>query len=82
MAQADGRIVGVGSCRIGPGWEFSVFRNNVDGSQDLSFGAEGQVVTLISGGEDHANCVTLQGDGKIIVGGEAGGQFALVRYYP
>ncbi|WP_326719998.1 calcium-binding protein [Streptomyces sp. NBC_00243] len=70
--QADGRIVTVGA-RQDPDTfyaDFSVMRHNVDGSVDTTFGGgDGEVLTDFEQGEDRAQGVTLQPDGKIVVVG-------------
>ncbi|MFI7412182.1 calcium-binding protein [Streptomyces sp. NPDC049627] len=70
--QPDGRIVSVG-------WEqdpanldseFALTRHNSDGSVDTSFGGgDGEVLTDFEGGEDVAQGVAVQSDGKIVVVG-------------
>ncbi|WP_218109981.1 delta-60 repeat domain-containing protein [Oligoflexus tunisiensis] len=88
MAQAvaiapDGKIVvaGVTGTFLA---DFAVARYHRDGSLDTSFGGDGTVVTDI-GGQDSANAVLIQPDGKILVagGGWTSGphvNFTLVRY--
>lgn len=70
--QADGRIVTVGA-RQDPDTfyaDFSVMRHNADGSVDTTFGGgDGEVLTDFEQGEDRAQGVTLQPDGKIVVVG-------------
>ena len=57
------------------------------GDLDTSFGVGGKVITDFVG-EENANAVALQPDGKIVVAGRAGdpsigsGNFALARYHP
>ena len=88
-AQPDGKVVVVGVAGMVDGvifgpddGEFGVIRYNPDGSLDTSFGSGGKVRTLIRGccGVNRAKAVRIQADGKIVVVGEAGGDFALVRY--
>ncbi len=59
--------------------EFFVARFNSDGTQDMSFGAAGYVLTQV-GQQDYAAGVVIQSDGKIVAAGTADEQFALVRY--
>ncbi|WP_369250005.1 calcium-binding protein [Streptomyces sp. R41] len=72
VAQPDGKIVTVGA-RQNPETfysDFSVMRHNADGSIDASFGGgDGEVLTNFEDGEDRAQGVTLQPDGKIVVVG-------------
>ncbi|HEV7731158.1 MAG TPA: hypothetical protein VGR62_03305 [Candidatus Binatia bacterium] len=49
------------------------------GSLDPDFGTGGVVTTEVPGSSS-ANAVTLQGDGKIVVAGNAGGDVAIARY--
>ncbi len=54
-----------------------------DGSLDLSFGNNGQVITDI-GGHDYCNAICIQPDGKILIGGTSFNgvkwTFTLIRY--
>lgn len=54
------------------------------GSVDTSFGAAGKIITEVGAGEDYANAVTVQADGKVIVAGSSRTNTAtvvsLVRY--
>lgn len=55
------------------------------GSLDTSFGTGGKVITSINNGADKAYSVTMQSDGKIIVGGmttsaSTGQDFVCIRY--
>jgi len=53
------------------------------GDLDLSFSADGKVVTNLTTGFDSANGIAVQADLKIVAAGQAagaGGRFALVRY--
>ena len=69
--QPDGRILMAGYS--GPlGFEdFVLARYNEDGSQDLSFGNNGTVITNISNNDkgDYCYSLALQPDGKIVIGG-------------
>lgn len=86
--QPDGRIVAVGTARVGSGLNFALARYNKDGSLDPTFGTNGMVTTDFGFGGDGAKAVALQPDGKILVAGFATpirGQlehFALARYNP
>jgi competence ComEA-like helix-hairpin-helix protein len=64
---------------------FALARYNTDGSPDTSFHEDGKVTTDLGGWRDFGHALTLQPDGKIVVGGEQwheGGtvDFALARY--
>jgi uncharacterized delta-60 repeat protein len=84
--QADGKIVVAGYSYNGSNDDFTVVRYNADGTRDVTFDADGKVSTDITGNiwGERANAVTIQPDGKILVGGstEPGSNtdFAIVRY--
>ncbi|WP_328836466.1 calcium-binding protein [Streptomyces europaeiscabiei] len=74
--QADGKIVSVGFEQdpVNLDAEFAVLRHNPDGSVDTSFGGtggggDGEVLTDFEGGDDVAQGVAVQPDGKIVVVG-------------
>ncbi|MEH1825775.1 MAG: DUF4347 domain-containing protein, partial [Nostoc sp.] len=73
--QADGKII-VGGVSNN---NFALVRYNSEGSLDTNFGSAGKVITDL-GSTDIAYSVTLQGDGKIILVGKRGNDFAVVRY--
>ncbi|MQA75431.1 MAG: hypothetical protein GEU88_13990 [Solirubrobacterales bacterium] len=82
--QADGKIVVAGATSLGDG-RFALARYNPDGSLDSSFSGDGKVTTDIGGGDDGANAVAIQADGKIVAAGNTafgGGNFGLARYNP
>ncbi|MCZ4608505.1 calcium-binding protein [Streptomyces sp. Lzd4kr] len=70
--QPDGKIVSVGWLQD-PEYldaEFVLTRHNSDGSVDTSFGGgDGEVVTDFENGNDVAQRVAIQPDGKIVVAG-------------
>ncbi|HEX9302837.1 MAG TPA: delta-60 repeat domain-containing protein, partial [Thermoanaerobaculia bacterium] len=86
--QLDGKIVVAGSIdtKSGTGDDFAVARVNSDGSLDKTFGSGGIVTTDFFGSGDVAWAVTLQPDGRIVVGGYAadslsvGPHFGVARY--
>ena len=83
--QPDGRIVVAGETG-GAFKDIAVVRYNRDGSIDETFGDGGGVVTDL-GGNDAANAVAVQPDGRIVVAGSGwtrgpGEDFVLVRYLP
>jgi uncharacterized delta-60 repeat protein len=59
--------------------DFALVRYNSDGSLDTSFDTDGKVTTDFGSGS-WGNSVTVQSDGKILVAGEGGDDFAVVRY--
>ena len=83
--QPDGKLL-VAGYAFGPGnSEFLVMRLNSDGSPDLSFGTNGITRTPVGAGEDIANAMVRQADGRIVLAGSmyaADGHrdFALARY--
>ena len=77
--QGDGKIVAVGYG--GTQRDFVLARYNPNGSLDSSFSGDGKQTTDF-GGTDVARGVALQGDGKIVVVGRAGGVDFSVRARP
>ncbi|MFI3137636.1 MAG: FG-GAP-like repeat-containing protein [Methylococcaceae bacterium] len=86
--QADGKILLGGysnNYHDSNGYDFALVRYNNDGSLDTSFDGDGKVTTDLGGSYDMSNSVTVQTDGKILLGGSSGSNydkknFALVRY--
>jgi serralysin len=81
--QADGKVVVAGAALNGA--RFAVLRYNVDGTPDLTFGGDGNVITDFTLRDDEANAVAIQADGKIVVAGEVGfgslnPKFGIARY--
>jgi uncharacterized delta-60 repeat protein len=62
--------------------DFAAIRYTRRGKPDTSFGEGGRVVTDLGSADDEASAVDVADDGAIVVGGTAGGDFALVRYLP
>ncbi len=72
--QPDGKIVVLGSSKIGLNTDFAIARYNSNGSFDTSFSDDGNVVLNIStstenGADDRPLSVALQLDGKIVGAG-------------
>lgn len=84
--QSDGKIVVAGSTNNGQKSDFALVRYNPDGSLDDMFNSDGIVKTSIGPGDDMANSIVVQSDGKIIAAGSTyngtNTDFALVRYLP
>lgn len=83
--QDDGKIVAAGYV-YDPfsSYDFAVARYTLSGTLDTTFGGTGVVTAAISTGRDYAYDVAIQGDGKIVVAGDAytsnSLDFAVVRY--
>jgi uncharacterized delta-60 repeat protein len=82
--QPDGRIVAAGDTRIvDVTSDVALARYNADGSRDTTFNGNGRVTADLSGYDDTAAALAIQGDGRIVAAGQAGFSsfdFALVRY--
>jgi uncharacterized delta-60 repeat protein len=80
----DGGLLAAGavSQSAGGDQEVALFRYLSNGALDASFGAGGRVSTTIGPGNDRADAIALQPDGRIVVAGvsEGNGDFALARY--
>ena len=75
VIQTDGKLVVAG----GSEGNFALARYTTGGGLDPSFSGDG-VQTTDFGVEDRATAVALQADGRIVVGGMSGDDFALARY--
>ena len=85
--QPDGNLVVAGRTNNGLDDDIAVARYKPDGSLDTSFNGTGKVTTAIGPGDDAANAVLVQPDGKLVVAGDSrdgggGLRIALVRYNP
>jgi uncharacterized delta-60 repeat protein len=88
--QSNGKIIAAGAVTFGiNGSNFALTRYESDGSLDTTFGpnANGRTfLDIVPQGEDQANDVALQIDGRIVVGGftgsfsNNGATFALARF--
>ena len=83
--QSDGKIVAAGFTRLGSFYsDFAIVRYTADGTVDTTFGGGlGVAVVDFAGGNDWANGVAIQADGKIVAAGVTTSQniraFGLVR---
>lgn len=77
--QGDGSIV-VAGVTVGNTANIALARLTSSGGPDVGFGNSGKVTTSVSAGDDGAWAVLVQGDGRIVVAGDADGDFVLVRY--
>ncbi|HQH86392.1 MAG TPA: tandem-95 repeat protein, partial [Anaerolineaceae bacterium] len=82
--QADGKIVAAGYASNGSNDDFALARYNPDGSLDTTFSGDGLLTTAFGSGNDGADAVAVQADGKIVAAGSAYNgsnlDFALARY--
>ncbi|RYD17040.1 MAG: hypothetical protein EOP88_28675, partial [Verrucomicrobiaceae bacterium] len=61
--------------------DFALARYNTDGTQDLSFDTDGELLTNFgTDTEDRANAMAFQPDGRIVLVGRSGNDFAAARY--
>jgi uncharacterized delta-60 repeat protein len=81
--QSNGRIVVGAGVSNGTDGDFAVYRLNADGSLDTTFSGDGlQTIGFGSGSEDGGGWgseLAIQADGKIVVSGAAGNNFAVAR---
>jgi uncharacterized delta-60 repeat protein len=88
--QADGKIVAAGHSSIRGNGTFGLARYNSDGTLDPTFSWNGKVKTDFTAGNDYAQGVAIQANGKIVLAGGANERtpftfarrFALARYNP
>ena len=82
--QPDGKLVVAGSSNNGSNNDFAAVRYQANGTLDATFGTGGKVTTAVGSGNDGANAVAIQADGKIVAAGKSNNgtndDFALVRY--
>lgn len=81
--QGDGKIVAAGFSFDGAQNNFALVRYNEDGSVDTDFNGDGNadgIITTNFGANSEAYAVKTQADGKIVVAGKAGQDFAVARY--
>ena len=79
--QPDGRIIIAGyAYNGGSSSVFLLVRYQPDGSLDNTFGDNGILLDDVGPMGDRANGMVLQPDGRIVVTGQAGSDFAVVRY--
>ncbi len=77
--QPDGKIVVAGYTGSSPNYDFYIARLNADGTFDTTFNGTGTLILDLSTVSDNAYSVKIQPDGKILVGGSAAIDFAIVR---
>ncbi len=76
---SGGKIV-VAGYSTGSNNDFALARYNVDGTLDTTFDTDGKVTTPIGSGNDGADAMAIDSNGKIVVAGQSNGDFALARY--
>ncbi len=68
--QTDGKIVmGGHSISANGDYDFSIVRLNPDGTLDTSFNQSGKLTVSIGAGDDRAESIHIQADGKIVLAG-------------
>ncbi|UHC20011.1 hypothetical protein LRS73_34140 (plasmid) [Methylobacterium currus] len=67
--QSDGKILLGGDATVNGNQDFALARYNADGSLDASFGQGGKVTTHIDSASELGRSITIQADGKILLGG-------------
>jgi uncharacterized delta-60 repeat protein len=80
---ANGEIALAGSVtgiKSGGATSLAVARLNPDGTPDPGFGSGGTQTASLSSANDVANAVVVQGDGKVLVAGNAGNDIGLARF--
>ena len=82
--QSDGKIVVAGFSYNGSNDDFALARYNSDGSLDTSFDSDGKYTAEFGSGNDVANVVAVQSDGKIVTAGYSYNginlDFAMLRF--
>jgi uncharacterized delta-60 repeat protein len=86
VLQPDGKLVAAGYSNTGSQNVFALARYNPDGSLDTTFNGTGKVTTPVGPGDDGAQALVLQPDGKLVAAGWSNASsrivFALARYNP
>jgi uncharacterized delta-60 repeat protein len=77
--QRDGKVLVAGGSYLGDRKEIVLLRLTARGRLDSSFGNGGKVLTDVASWSE-ASAVAVQPDGRIVVAGTGGRDFALLRY--
>jgi uncharacterized delta-60 repeat protein len=85
IQQGDGKLVVSGYYYNGANYDFLIARFNSNGTLDTAFGTNGITITNFGFGNDMANSIIQQADGKYLVAGSAYNsinrkEFAIARY--
>ncbi len=78
LVLSDGKILALSSSLVGTTNNMVVVRTTSAGALDATFGTGGKYV-FSKGSGGIARSMALQKDGKIVVGGESGGKFIVIR---
>jgi uncharacterized delta-60 repeat protein len=78
-AQPDGKVIVVGTTVNQFQPKMIVVRYNSNGTPDTGFGTNGNGIIIFNMPSSIAGAVSLQTDGKILIGGASAGDFAIVR---
>jgi uncharacterized delta-60 repeat protein len=79
--QTDDKVVVAGASFSTSNENVALLRYTTDGSLDATFGSNGKRITDVGPGPDEGHDVTLESDGKIVVGGSANfDKAAILRY--
>jgi uncharacterized delta-60 repeat protein len=71
IIQPNGKIIVVGVTFLtSPDVDWAMIRYNSDGSLDSTFDTDGIVTTAIGNNHDVCYSINIQGDGKIVLGGD------------
>jgi uncharacterized delta-60 repeat protein len=81
VVQPDGKVVVAGLTNIGGGVpdNFAILRLNANGSLDPSFSVTGKATVDFGGDDDEAAAVALDPNGRVVLAGTSGGNFAVAR---
>jgi uncharacterized delta-60 repeat protein len=77
--RADGKLLAAGYTVRDGERVVALLRYNRDGTPDATFGTDGVVIHDLGPGADEALAIAIQSDGRLLVGGSAGGAGVVVR---
>ncbi len=78
--QSNGKIIVAGSYSNGVNSDFLVIRYDTSGNMDNNFGQGGSAITDFNNSDDFGSSAVIQLDGRILVAGSSGIDFAVARY--
>lgn len=79
VVQSDGKIVATGYSSRLTGYDIILVRLNVDGTLDETFSNDGIAVFDFDSNVDIAEAISIQSDGKYVLGGYSAYEFTVVR---